>query len=281
MEVSLNRFKQLSSRDVELVAKLSERIHYTNSNESFFNHAFVVLKEAVPNTGFSVENYSIVPFTFEQGVHGEISDELVSVCRKYLHQHPLMKTFLPLRRSMISTILTVTSSAEFHKTDLYQKYYKIQGTEDQLVLFLPYPTGFYVVVYSRDTAFSEKEKAILELLKPQVYIALINWQHIRRLEMHQRTLEEKNVVIDIEPADDSKHLMDRLSPRQQAVAEQVSRGLENREIAEVLHISPKTVGKHLENIFETLDIHHRTALASMWLQSGDSEKRATARTLRQ
>ena len=265
MGTSLDRFKQLSSRDVELVTKLSERIHYTNPNEPFLNHSFVVLEKALPNTFFSVESFSLNPISFEQAINVGISNELVPVYRKYLHQHPLLKHFMILRKLMIGTILTVTSTAKFHKTDLYQKFYKILGVEDQLMLLLPHPKGFYVFAYSRDTAFSEKEMTIIELLKPQVNIALRNWQRIRKLEKLHRTLAEKRVVID--PAHDATHSMDRLTPRQQAVAEQVARGLDNRQIAKILHISPKTVGKHLENIFETLEIHHRTALASMWLLS--------------
>ena len=83
MGVSLNRFKQLSSRDVELVTKLSERIHYINPNESFLNHSFVVLEKALPNMYFSVESYSLSPISFEQAVNVGGSDESKAVWRKY------------------------------------------------------------------------------------------------------------------------------------------------------------------------------------------------------
>ena len=261
-----NKFKQLSARDVELVTKLSERIHYTNPRESFLNHSFVVLSEALPCRHFSVDSYSINPVSFEQAVTVGIPDDLILVYQTYMHQHPLMACFLAATESRVGTILTATSAAEFHKTDLYQKFYRVLGVEDQLALMLRHPMGVYVIVYSRDTAFSEREQTILNLLKPQLYIALRNWQRIRELERFQRTLEDKSAVADT--SCDTKRLIDRLSPRQRAVAEQVALGLENREIAKVLHISPKTVGKHLENIFETLGIHHRAALAAMWRQSG-------------
>jgi DNA-binding NarL/FixJ family response regulator len=42
----------------------------------------------------------------------------------------------------------------------------------------------------------------------------------------------------------------RLSPRENEIAELVRRGLENKEIAEALVISPETVKKHLKNIKE-------------------------------
>jgi hypothetical protein len=217
MSVSSNRFKQLSAHDFELLAKLSERIHYTNPNEPFLNHAFVVLNEAIPSTFLSVESYSISPVAFEKAVNVGITNEMDSTFRKYIHQHPVLKHFVTHGgKSTVGTILTVTASDKFHKTDLYQKFYKPLGVEDQLILMLLHPKGVYVVAYSRDTAFSEKEKTIVELLKPQLYIALRNWHLGRELEKQQRVLEEKSVIF--EQDHDAMHSMDRLTPRQQTIA---------------------------------------------------------------
>jgi DNA-binding CsgD family transcriptional regulator len=50
-----------------------------------------------------------------------------------------------------------------------------------------------------------------------------------------------------------------LSPREREVLELVRDGLRNAEIAEALWVSPGTVRKHLENIYEKLGVHTRTA----------------------
>jgi DNA-binding CsgD family transcriptional regulator len=50
-----------------------------------------------------------------------------------------------------------------------------------------------------------------------------------------------------------------LSPREHEVLALVRDGLRNAEIAEALWVSPGTVRKHLENIYEKLDVHTRTA----------------------
>jgi DNA-binding CsgD family transcriptional regulator len=42
----------------------------------------------------------------------------------------------------------------------------------------------------------------------------------------------------------------------------VSEGKTNVEIGTILHSSPRTVGKHLERIFEKLDVDTRTAAAA-------------------
>jgi DNA-binding CsgD family transcriptional regulator len=50
-----------------------------------------------------------------------------------------------------------------------------------------------------------------------------------------------------------------LSAREREVLVLVRDGLRNAEIAEALWVSPATVRKHLENIYEKLDVHTRTA----------------------
>ncbi|WP_431311708.1 response regulator transcription factor [Pontiella agarivorans] len=59
-------------------------------------------------------------------------------------------------------------------------------------------------------------------------------------------------------------MLSPLTRRQYQVAELLTTGKSNREIAEVLRISPRTVGKYLEQIYTNLGVHSRTALAAVW-----------------
>ena len=43
----------------------------------------------------------------------------------------------------------------------------------------------------------------------------------------------------------------------------ITHGKSNKEIAEILEMSPRTVNKHLEQIFNKLGIENRTAAATM------------------
>jgi DNA-binding NarL/FixJ family response regulator len=52
--------------------------------------------------------------------------------------------------------------------------------------------------------------------------------------------------------------VDRLTPRQREILTQVGAGLTDIQIADRLEISPATVRKHLEQIYERLDVHTRT-----------------------
>jgi DNA-binding CsgD family transcriptional regulator len=58
-----------------------------------------------------------------------------------------------------------------------------------------------------------------------------------------------------------------LSSREHEIASLVARGLSNKEVALVLHISPWTVSAHLRRIFTKLDIKRRVELCILLTQS--------------
>jgi DNA-binding NarL/FixJ family response regulator len=59
--------------------------------------------------------------------------------------------------------------------------------------------------------------------------------------------------------------MTLLSERERDVLALVAKGTTNQEIATTLDVSARTVGKHLEHIYEKLQVHTRTAAAAAWL----------------
>jgi DNA-binding CsgD family transcriptional regulator len=54
-----------------------------------------------------------------------------------------------------------------------------------------------------------------------------------------------------------------LTPRETEVLSWISKGKTNRDIADILGMSPRTVNKHLEHIFEKLGVETRTAAAAI------------------
>jgi DNA-binding NarL/FixJ family response regulator len=55
-----------------------------------------------------------------------------------------------------------------------------------------------------------------------------------------------------------------LTPREHLVARLIAAGSTNRQIADALHISPGTVGRHVANIFLKLGFHARAQVAAWW-----------------
>ena len=63
---------------------------------------------------------------------------------------------------------------------------------------------------------------------------------------------------------------DELTPQELTVARLVCEGLTNREVAERLFLSPKTIETHLVHVFRKLDVRTRTELARRFKDSSDS-----------
>ena len=59
--------------------------------------------------------------------------------------------------------------------------------------------------------------------------------------------------------------IDALSDREREVARRIAEGASNREIAEALVVSPKTVERHVTNILAKLGLRNRTELGSLFL----------------
>ena len=59
-----------------------------------------------------------------------------------------------------------------------------------------------------------------------------------------------------------------LTPREREVLTYIAEGYTNREIAEALVISIKTVDRHRENIMNKLDLHNRVALVKYAIEKG-------------
>jgi len=54
-----------------------------------------------------------------------------------------------------------------------------------------------------------------------------------------------------------------LTSREAEVLLWISRGKQNREMSEILNISPRTVNKHLEQVFRKLGVENRSSAAAI------------------
>ena len=54
-----------------------------------------------------------------------------------------------------------------------------------------------------------------------------------------------------------------LTAQQERIAQLVAGGATNREVAQELHLSPRTIDHHLRNVFTRLGVRSRTELARL------------------
>jgi DNA-binding CsgD family transcriptional regulator len=57
--------------------------------------------------------------------------------------------------------------------------------------------------------------------------------------------------------------LERLTPRERQIAEQVARGLRNPEIARDLRLSVRTIENHLRTVYSKLQVRNRASLAGL------------------
>jgi len=74
------------------------------------------------------------------------------------------------------------------------------------------------------------------------------------LRMIEGGVEDDNLVLEIKL---------ELTPREAEVLMWVARGKSNRDIAEILKLSPRTVNKHLEQVYAKLGVENRASAAAL------------------
>ncbi|ETX10102.1 LuxR family transcriptional regulator [Marinomonas ushuaiensis DSM 15871] len=83
--------------------------------------------------------------------------------------------------------------------------------------------------------------------------------------------EQKEVLLKLEDGDKPKgpvllKIELNLTDRESEVLHWIANGKTNREVAEILEMSPRTVNKHLEQIFPKLGVENRTSAAGVALR---------------
>jgi DNA-binding CsgD family transcriptional regulator len=128
----------------------------------------------------------------------------------------------------------------------YLEVMRRTGVEHEIKFWLPSPDGvvrgFYLSREPGRPDFEERDREVLRLLRRHLAAVRARWERRRSVPgLTQRELEVLSLVRE---------------------------GLTNAEIAGRLVVSTTTVRTHLENIFEKLDVHTRTAAARALHTSG-------------
>jgi DNA-binding CsgD family transcriptional regulator len=79
-------------------------------------------------------------------------------------------------------------------------------------------------------------------------------------------LGERMLLLRLQAASDappSRLSTASLTPRETEVLSWIAKGKTNRDVGEILGMSPRTVNKHLEHVFEKLGVETRAAAAAL------------------
>lgn len=97
-------------------------------------------------------------------------------------------------------------------------------------------------------------------------------ESIRKLMRGENTLHpEATTLMELGPGEMLPHEKSPLTPREQDVLAELTKGKSNKEIASSLFVTEKTVKTHISNIFTKLEVQDRTQAALYAVKHGLTE----------
>jgi DNA-binding CsgD family transcriptional regulator len=169
----------------------------------------------------------------------EVADEEFWRC---MRQHPLCTHVRRTGDGSAVTVSDLLSVRQWHSLDLYQFFFRPQGVEHVLELPLTTAPGrTRAFLFDRSSNdFARRDRDVLDLLRPHL---VASYRAASLRERHSLPATWDGPV----------------TGREREILRLVALGMRNHEIAAALFLSPHTVRKHLENAFDKLGVHTRTA----------------------
>lgn len=142
----------------------------------------------------------------------------------------------------------VTARALRH-TGLYTEMMRPLGVRDVLKIFLPtHRKRGSALVFDTTSAFLDEDREVVQRLAP----ALAQFERNARARSLSATADLR---------------LERLTPRELEVLARAASGEANARIAAALFVSPNTVRKHLQRIYEKLEVPNRAAATAVYARS--------------
>ena len=191
-------------------------------------------------------------------------DNLTLAFATFIHEHPVIAYVEATGDGRARTISDFLNAREFHRLGLHGEFFRPLGIEDQLSTTLQVARGKGIlgIALNRSGVFTEPERLLLDALRPHLVIAHQN--AVRYSRALSRCAADESFAADSDAA------LDRLTDRQRDVLCAISRGSTNFQVAIELGISVRTVKKHLEHIFEQLQVQTRIGAARIYLTGSQS-----------
>lgn len=193
---------------------------------------------------------AMLSFYPEFDVVGTAEDGLEAIRRVETHQPDLLLIDLSMpRMNGMDAIRDI--KRRFPRTWIIAL--TVHRTEEYIMATLQAGADAYVL---KDASQEELIRAIRTVLGGNPYLSP---------GVSQKVIEG---YLDGKRAGEPVTAYDTLSAREKEVLKMIAEGYKNREIAEMLCISSKTVEKHRANLMKKLDLHNAAALTSLALKKG-------------
>lgn len=194
--------------------------------------------------------------SFVSDTPGVIARREMEVFDQYFHEHPLVRAHGRNPAATTVRISDVVAPSDFQRTALYNDYYRairirhvmavpIHVHKQELVSFVLNRSG-------RD--FSDRDHACMEAIRP----------HLAHLFRLTREIAGARAAWGV-PHAEGPAARAPLTARERDVIGWLCGGKTDRDIADILGISRRTVHKHLQRIYDKLGVETRTAAIARWM----------------
>ncbi|HVE90402.1 MAG TPA: LuxR C-terminal-related transcriptional regulator [Burkholderiaceae bacterium] len=173
---------------------------------------------------------------------GAISRRELEVFDRHFFDHPLVREHGRNPAAVTRRIEDLLPGQAFQRTPLFNDYYRPIRIDHAMAVPIHVNRHILVsfVVNRSKRGFSDRDRERVEIIRPHL-------GHLYRLSA--RTQKEGT------PSD----FKTPLTARERDVLDWLGAGKTDKDIAAILTISPRTVQKHLQRIYEKLGVENRTA----------------------
>jgi DNA-binding CsgD family transcriptional regulator len=146
------------------------------------------------------------------------------------------------------------SQREYRRLPIYTDYFRDRAVEDQLFAVVKArDLRTVLVVFSRSRrGFGDRDRTLLRMLLP----------HVQHAVRHRRRLAALTSSVAHRPTPLGPEMWAQLTERERDIVTCLASGGTDQKIARSRSISPRTVGKHLENVYRKVNVSGRVALVA-------------------
>jgi DNA-binding CsgD family transcriptional regulator len=184
-------------------------------------------------------------------VPGALSRREIEVFDRHFHEHPLVLAHARNPAAATRRISDLMPAHEFRRSALFNDYYRAIGIDHAMAVPIHVDRGLLVsfVFNRRGRDFDDRDWARLEAIRP----------HLGSLYRLGRAMDDARATQWAPSPDQDGSRALPLTPREREVLHWLAAGKTDRDIGQILAISPRTVHKHLQRIYEKLGVETRTA----------------------
>ena len=251
----------LAGRDASALLECLQRVTEIESLGAFPHQVVDAVARVVPADVVAFNAVDLESRRTTTLTRPEIPDAttLVPEFARLAQEHPVIAHMARTGDGSARMISDFVSQRELHRLELYQDVFRHTETEHQLAISVTAGSTMVigVALNRRRPRFSERDRTLLDLVRP----TLVSTHRLLVMRARMQALIEAVQLDGAVRGDGLRVGSNRLTGREVEVLARLCGGRTNKQIAEVLDVSPRTVQKHLEHIYEKLQTTNRAGAA--------------------